>query len=602
MNANESDMHGLNALEDVDPRRPMEVARDQRRHGGRRKRHINATDEAYVVGRLSKLESEMHSTKDDGYEILQTSNELHMTPDNNDRRRILVSIGQLAPSKRLLLNNADKSVKSDIGFHASSQTKSAQIASRIEAPSNYANDRNLKPPLRKAVEPGFASVRLANGAGRGVDGLANHGRRRYIGRAQSSLTQTLLERPKRSLNANQRDLDYYLTGARSRELIIERGSSSSSSLSPPSPSSPDFSELSDHKLMNPSSSASGLVNSMPPRSRWARTGGSNDDDLEDQALIIDGASNGRSNKALALRPSGTAALVAVTDSVQVAQIDEIEKPLPSGVFQSRTSSDWNRNSKQGDDELARTDRELVPANKLQALNTGYQYDRSETPNRMESAEISANKATEGPISSLSAPHMPDFGQATVMRGQILAPSSTFNYLPPNEGLPTVASSSDTGLFAEAMWPLTPTNVDKLDESLMWSTGQYLYMHMRALAASSIFGVEVDVEWSNERSNGTSFDMIDSQSIGNDGRSEKKISGPRNRRLHYAKAHDATPFATIDVIAGQSLQLQCTGKHQSDNQLSASDDVWISSIFLTMLLYSHTLNTKHTPSEDYRTSR
>lgn len=572
MNANELDMHGLNAPEDVlAPHRPMEVALDRTRHGAKRKRNINATDETEIVDGLAKLESEMHSTKDDGYEILRTSNELHMKPDNNDRRRILVSIGQLAPSERLLLNNADKSAKSDIGFHVNGQTKSAQIAPRIEAPSNYANDRNLKSSLRKAVAPEFASARLANGAGRGVDGLAEHGRRRYIGGAQSSAMQTLPpERPKRSLNANQRDLDYYLTGARSRELIIERGSSSSSSL--PSPSSSDFSEpLSDHKLMNPSSLANGLVNSMPPQSRWARAGGSNDDDLEDQALIIDGASNGRSNKALALETAGPAASVAVTDSVQVAQIDEIEKPLPSGVFQSRTSPDWNRDGKQGDDELAGTDRELELANKLQSLNTGYQYDRSETPNRMESAEISANKATEGAMGPTSGPPMPDSGQATVMRGQILAPSNTFNYLPSNDGLSTVASSPDTGLFAEAMWPLGPTNVDKLDESLMWSTRQYLYMHMRALAASSIFGVEVDVEWSNERSNGTSFDMIDSQLIGNDGASEKKISSSRNRHLRHAKSHDATPFATIDVIAGQSLQLQCTGKHQSGDEPSTGDN-------------------------------
>jgi len=93
-----------------------------------------------------------------------------------------------------------------------------------------------------------------------------------------------------------------------------------------------------------------------------------------------------------------------------------------------------------------------------------------------------------------------------------------------------------------------------DESLMWRASQYLYMHMRAFAASSIYGVQVDVEWSNERTN-MSYNSFTSRqepsgavSIG-DGDS---VSKDQN------SVDIGTPFATIDLVPGQSLHLQCTG--------------------------------------------
>lgn len=88
-----------------------------------------------------------------------------------------------------------------------------------------------------------------------------------------------------------------------------------------------------------------------------------------------------------------------------------------------------------------------------------------------------------------------------------------------------------------------------DESLLWQASQYLYMHMRAKAASSIYGVQVDVEWSNERVNGTvntdqqghtTENMIEQDSV-------------------EAYGHFLSPFATIDLVPGQDLHLQCTGK-------------------------------------------
>lgn len=102
----------------------------------------------------------------------------------------------------------------------------------------------------------------------------------------------------------------------------------------------------------------------------------------------------------------------------------------------------------------------------------------------------------------------------------------------------------------------------LDESLMWTANQYLYIHMKAIAASSMFGAEVDVEWSNERANVSSLasspsaklsrtDMGLDASINNAKRRDN--SSPQDRY------HVSVPFATIDVISDRSLLLQCTGE-------------------------------------------
>lgn len=109
--------------------------------------------------------------------------------------------------------------------------------------------------------------------------------------------------------------------------------------------------------------------------------------------------------------------------------------------------------------------------------------------------------------------------------------------------------------------------DTLDESLMWKAGQYLYMHMRAIAASSMFGVELAVEWSNERVNGSS--SIPDSSMpdgGEDARSAEPLQGLQDdflptteSRSASREVRDAVPFATINVISGQNLQLQCTGE-------------------------------------------
>lgn len=100
----------------------------------------------------------------------------------------------------------------------------------------------------------------------------------------------------------------------------------------------------------------------------------------------------------------------------------------------------------------------------------------------------------------------------------------------------------------------------LDESIMWAASQYLYIHMRAVAASSIFGVEVDVEWSNERINLTSIDIQHRNNSDEPGSS----SGSNNISWNpsIVSYFDTIPFATIDVISGQSLLLQCTGEYES----------------------------------------
>lgn len=127
---------------------------------------------------------------------------------------------------------------------------------------------------------------------------------------------------------------------------------------------------------------------------------------------------------------------------------------------------------------------------------------------------------------------------------------------------TPSGQSNTYISSEPKQPILNHNIESsldasrkfntLDESLMWSAGRYLYMHMKAVASSSMFGVEVGVEWSNERSNGSNVDSNVQDSY---------IQKPKslNSRLHYQKIKSPAPFATIDVISGQNLYLQCTGK-------------------------------------------
>lgn len=132
------------------------------------------------------------------------------------------------------------------------------------------------------------------------------------------------------------------------------------------------------------------------------------------------------------------------------------------------------------------------------------------------------------------------GQQNTPSGQ----SSTYISSEPNQ--PILNRNIESSLDSS-------TNVNTLDESLMWSAGRYLYMHMKAVASSSMFGVEVGVEWSNERSNGSNVDLNVQDS------DVQKPKSWLSSRLHYQKIKSPAPFATIDVISGQNLYLQCTGK-------------------------------------------
>lgn len=111
-------------------------------------------------------------------------------------------------------------------------------------------------------------------------------------------------------------------------------------------------------------------------------------------------------------------------------------------------------------------------------------------------------------------------------------------------------------------PLLTSNYDlDLDESLMWTANQYLYIHMRAIAASSMFGAEVDVEWSNERSNGSSSIPKAARKL-DPRESDSDSYNNVDRRDRSDRYHNSAPFATIDVISDRNLLLQCTGRLQA----------------------------------------
>lgn len=101
----------------------------------------------------------------------------------------------------------------------------------------------------------------------------------------------------------------------------------------------------------------------------------------------------------------------------------------------------------------------------------------------------------------------------------------------------------------------------LDDDLMWIAGQYLYMEVRAVAGSPLFGAEVSVEWSNERVNDTnSFaPPIDDPQVGQGLQMKDSYSGSNEANEDARGTRDTSPFATIDVIPGQNLHLQCAGE-------------------------------------------
>ena len=109
---------------------------------------------------------------------------------------------------------------------------------------------------------------------------------------------------------------------------------------------------------------------------------------------------------------------------------------------------------------------------------------------------------------------------------------------------------------------SPLGAEAQDESLLWLAGQYLYMRMRAFATSSVYGVQVDVEWSNERVNGTNIDLVsDSAEQPNKLAAGQPPVGQTAGVRHYARNRQVAPFATIDLVPGQDLHLQCTGKRR-----------------------------------------
>lgn len=152
-----------------------------------------------------------------------------------------------------------------------------------------------------------------------------------------------------------------------------------------------------------------------------------------------------------------------------------------------------------------------------------------------------------------------------------------------------SSSSSTSSSPGSPWLMQASEEDD-DEALLWTAGQYLYLHLRAFAALSLYGVQVEVEWSNERVNGTNnIDFAldgktnnnnqqqqqptaspgpslvvqsdnNGQSNGSAGATSTMTSTPTASNVdQFARSHGPSPFATIDLVPGQNLHLECTGK-------------------------------------------
>lgn len=151
----------------------------------------------------------------------------------------------------------------------------------------------------------------------------------------------------------------------------------------------------------------------------------------------------------------------------------------------------------------------------------------------------------------------------------------------NSPADTTTTSSPMTLLSQGPVSATTTTTSGSgvgdDETLLWQAGQYLYMHMRALAASSIYGVQVDVEWSNERMNTSETDLQQQQQTPQQKEQQTFQSSPEvGAYSSYLSLRDVSPFAVIDVISGQNLHLQCTGKPLSDFQTSLPSNNHVSS--------------------------
>lgn len=108
-----------------------------------------------------------------------------------------------------------------------------------------------------------------------------------------------------------------------------------------------------------------------------------------------------------------------------------------------------------------------------------------------------------------------------------------------------------------------------DVSLEWQASQYIYMHMKAI--SSVFGMEVDVEWSNERSNlsasmfrSNNSDDNSSIELAQASSSSPPISSGFIDLFEASQSLGAAPFATIDVVYGQTLELECVGEYRNES--------------------------------------
>lgn len=261
--------------------------------------------------------------------------------------------------------------------------------------------------------------------------------------------------------------------------------------------------------------------------------------------------------------SGRVSAVSVTNSISLdrVQSDTVGGPklsIPSAVqsanvWQSSKVNDQSNPSQEDEeendtkhDDLSLTDKsqqrlpELAPS--------AYHFWRPsplEQPKESQRSTRHLNTLDYSNSESLTAINQAD--------SSLGAPITRTNLEATSSGAEQVLAKTVNEPSQESSFESQPANYDRLDESLMWSAGQYLYMHMKALAASSMFGLEVGVEWSNERSNGSNVDLNAYSQFG--GQPIESSLYPR-----FSKIKTPTPFATIDVISGQNLYLQCTGKH------------------------------------------
>lgn len=597
----------LNGL--VNENYSMEIKGQHQGNNNKRVGNTNESKEEYSTNanrRINAIENELKRAKslvsaiDDLNSVLDSSEDTDSGTETKTRTKTKASTDQHERNRiDLLLNNANDSggtnatrlnsgsnvevkvgtsddskncirkierkqkdeLESDIGIESGlvEQTESRGVHS---GPFNYVNERNLKPfythQNRHLVDPTVATTsssvdienqeveiedgnEMASGDARGTR-LPTRKKRSPISaenREDYLKTKELItQRGSRTINnENDDETERAIRGGKGQDLRRDNSQANNEANWHP----PMIDDLEEHKMFKSRSKFDSSLHSIDSNSYFRSQDEKEGIDDNDSYIADEIRGDGRS---FSFEPVvlGTNLIGSTQEeSVTTARTSLLQDPSKLPVQANIRSNDEGITLRAAANENEER-HDLLLGDKSQQSLTAASKDIAVTSIRQ------ADRVGENQTKSYFSINKPSVMENLGSRVNSL--TRIGNVL--NSNVQQIAASGQPNTHISESLLEATSNFNRLDESIMWSAGQYLYMHMKALASSSLFGVEVGVEWSNERSNGSTIDL----NVQENPDIHKFASA--NSHLHYPKIRSPSPFATIDVISGQNLYLQCTG--------------------------------------------